>query len=127
MLFDYGKKYWILGKPFSLKYHFVFDQDSKKIGLYRNIHNKIYMNHNDKKDTYVKIIKILIIIVFSFCLIFIGFYLGKKIYQIKRKLRANELEDNYEYINENDNNKDLNNKIINENKKNASIEMGFKI
>ena len=85
------------------------------------------MNQNNKKDTYVKIIKIFIIIVFSFCLIFIGFYLGKKIYQIKRKLRANELEDNYEYINENDNNKDLNNKIINENKKNASIEMGFKI
>ena len=128
ILFDYGKKYWILGKSFSLKYHFVFDQDSKKIGFYRNIHNKIYMNHNDKKDTYVKIIKIFIIIVFSFCLIFIGFYLGKKIYQIKRKLRANELEDNYEYINENNNKgKDLNNKIINENKKNASIEMGFKI
>ena len=58
---------------------------------------------------------------------FYRIFLGKKIYQIKRKLRANELEDNYEYINENDNNKDLNNKIINENKKNASIEMGFKI
>ena len=86
------------------------------------------MNNNGKKDTYVKIIKIFMIIVFSFCLIFIGFYLGKKIYQIKRKLRANELEDNYEYINENNSNrKDLNNKIINENKKNASIEMGFKI
>ena len=86
------------------------------------------MNHNDKKDTYVKIIKILIIIVFSFCLIFIGFYLGKKIYQIKRKLRANELEDNYEYINENNSNrKDLNKKIINENERNASIEMGYKI
>jgi predicted Holliday junction resolvase-like endonuclease len=87
------------------------------------------MNHNDKKDTYVKIIKILIIIVFSFCLIFIGFYLGKKIYQIKRKLRANELEDNYEYINENDNNKDLNNKIINENKKmhQSKWDLKFKI
>ena len=86
------------------------------------------MNNNGKKDTYVKIIKIFMIIVFAFCLIFIGFYLGKKIYQIKRKLRANELEDNYEYINENNSNrKDLNKKIINENKKNASIEMGFKI
>ena len=86
------------------------------------------MNNNGKKDTYVKIIKIFMIIVFSFCLIFIGFYLGKKIYQIKRKLRANELEDNYEYINENNSNrKDLNKKIINENERNASIEMGYKI
>ena len=86
------------------------------------------MNHNDKKDTYVKIIKIFMIIVFSFCLIFIGFYLGKKIYQIKRKLRANELEDNYEYMNENNSNrKDLNNKILNKNERNSSIEMGFKI
>ena len=86
------------------------------------------MNQNNKKDTYAKIIKIFIIIVFSFCLIFIGFFLGKKIYQIKRKLRANELEDNYEYMNENNSNrKDLNNKILNKNERNSSIEMGFKI
>ena len=86
------------------------------------------MNQNNKKDTYVKFFKIFIIIVFSFCLIFIGFFLGKKIYQIKRKLRPNELEDNYEYMNENNSNrKDLNNKILNKNERNSSIEMGFKI
>jgi hypothetical protein len=38
------------------------------------------------------------------------------------------LEDNYEYINENNSiRKDLNKKIINENERNASIEMGYKI
>ena len=68
----------------------------------------------------------MLIIIFSFCLIFIGFYLGKKIYQIKRKIRANELNDNYEYINEN-NNKDSG---VVDNKgrdKNLSIEMGIKL
>ena len=130
ILFDYGKSYWVLGKPFSLKYQFVFDQDSKKIGLYKNVHKKIYINNNDKKYHLDKISKIFIIIVFSLCLIFLGFYLGKKIYQIKRKLRANEMDDNYDYINESnndDNTKDLiNNNNFNKNQKNSSIEMGFK-
>ena len=43
-------------------------------------------------------------------------------YQIKRKIRANELNDNYEYINED---KDKN--IKNNNDNNLSIEMNFKI
>lgn len=132
ILFDYGKKYWILGKPFSLKYQFIFDQDSKKIGFYRNSHQKIYINKNNKAS-YDKVIQIFLIIFFSFCLIFIGFYLGKKIYQMKRKIRANELDDNYEYINENNNKKDVNdnkfNEIINNNinERNTSIEMGIKL
>ena len=132
ILFDYGKKYWILGKPFSLKYQFIFAQDSKKIGFYRNSHQKIYINKNNKAS-YDKVIQIFLIIFFSFCLIFIGFYLGKKIYQMKRKIRANELDDNYEYINENNNKKDVNdnkfNEIINNNinERNTSIEMGIKL
>ena len=92
ILFDYGKKYWILGKQFSLKYQFVFDQDSNKIGFYKNKNQKIYIN--DNKNYYNKKIQIFLIIVLSFCLVFIGFYSGKKIYQIKRKIRANELNDN---------------------------------
>ena len=132
ILFDYGKSYWVLGKPFSLKYQFVFDQDSKKIGLYKNVHKKIYIKNNDKKSHLDKITKIFIIIAFSLCLIFLGFYLGKKIYQIKRKLRANEMDDNYEYIiNENNSNNDSkdfnsNDNKFHKNENNASIEMGFK-
>ena len=130
ILFDYGKRYWILGKPFSLKYQFVFDPDSKKIGFYRNRHQKIDVNN---KRFYDKIIQIFLVILFSFCLTFIGFYLGKKIYQIKRKIRANELDDNYEYIYENNYKKDVNNNKFNEtfnsniNERNTSIEMGIKL
>ena len=49
---------------------------------------------------------------------------------MKRKIRANELDDNYEYINENNNKKDINNnEIINNNinERNTSIEMGIKL
>ena len=129
LLFDYGKKYWVLGKPFSLKYHFIFNQDSKKIGLYRKYYENIYINKDNNKNESNKIINIVLIIIFSFCLIFIGFYLGKKIYQIKRKIRANELNDNYEYINENNNKDNKFNEIIdNEGRdKNLSIEMGIKL
>ena len=129
LLFDYGKKYWALGKPFSLKYHFIFNQDSKKIGLYRKYYENIYINKDNNKNESNKIINIVLIIIFSFCLIFIGFYLGKKIYQIKRKIRANELNDNYEYINENNNKDNKFNEIIdNEGRdKNLSIEMGIKL
>ena len=48
------------------------------------------------------------------------FFLGKMFYQIKRKIRANELNDNYEYINES---KEQNLK----NKNNLSIEMNVKL
>ena len=103
--------------------------DSKKIGLYRKYYENIYINKDNNKNESNKIINIVLIIIFSFCLIFIGFYLGKKIYQIKRKIRANELNDNYEYINENNNKDNKFNEIIdNEGRdKNLSIEMGIKL
>jgi len=47
--------------------------------------------------------------------IVIGIFIGKRIREKTRKLRANELEDNYEYLENNvngnnDNNKDVKNK-----------------
>ena len=121
ILFDHGKNYWVFGKPISLKYPFIFNQDSKKIGLYRNFNKIIYKNITSGK--YIsKIIKIILVFILCIILIFVGFYLGKMFYQIKRKIRANELNDNYEYINED---KDKN--IKNNNDNNLSIEMNFKI
>ena len=51
------------------------------------------------------------IIIFSFVLIILGIIIGKKIYGIRRKNRANELIDNYEYYS-NENNKDINKENI---------------
>ena len=121
ILFDYGKKYWVLGKPISLKYPFIFNQDSRKIGLYRNYNKKKYQKDNIKNNS-IQVLKIIFALILCFILIFIGFYFGKMFYQIKRKIRANELNDNYEYINEN---KEIN--LKNNNDNNLSIEMNVKL
>ena len=103
ILFDGVSSKWKLGNIFSLKYKFVFNPDTKQIGLYKNIKNA---NNIDSKD-YSFIFKIILIIVLSLLLILLGFILGKKIYGLKRKKRANELNDDYDYAsNENDEGKD---------------------
>ena len=119
ILFDYGKNYWTLGKAISLKYPFIFNQDSKKIGLYRN-YSKIRFKKDINGNYSIKVLKIVFVFILCFVLIFGGFFLGKMFYQIKRKIRANELNDNYEYINES---KEQNLK----NKNNLSIEMNVKL
>ena len=107
---------WELGTPFLRKYQFVYDFENKLIGYYNDKYKKDdynndddYENNNgDKKKNYWKYIGyITLIIILSSILISLGFYLGKKVYQIRKK-RANELNDDYEYK-ENDNN------IINDN------------
>ena len=55
-------------------------------------------------------------------LIIFGIILGKKIYGINRKVRANELIDNYEYYS-NENNKDINKEnIFDKNKRSLNFE-----
>ena len=118
ILIDFGKNYWTLGRPISLKYPFIFNQDSKKIGLYRD-YNKIKFNNAINRNYSIIILKIVLVFILCFVLIFGGFYIGKMFYQIKRKIRANELNDNYEYINEN--------KEQNLKNNNLSIEMNVKL
>ena len=103
ILFDGVSNRWKLGNIFSLKYKFVFNPDTKQIGFYKNTKNA---NNNDSKD-YSFIFKIILIIFLSLLLILLGFILGKMIYGLKRKKRANELADDYDYTsNENDKDKD---------------------
>ena len=71
-------------------------------------------NHKKKSDkNFFDKIKYYIFIIIG---LIIGIFIGKKIREKARKLRANELEDNYEYL-ENNNNKegkisnDINNNI----------------
>ena len=101
ILFDGVSNRWKLGNIFSLKYKFVFNPDTKQIGFYKNIKNS---NNIDSKD-YSFIFKIILIIVLSLLLILLGFILGKMIYGLKRKKRANELADDYDYTS-NDKDKD---------------------
>ena len=93
---------WFLGEIFFRKYQFVFNQDSKTISFY-NINLDFEQKENSKKTIIInksidwKLI-ILIIVLSSILFIGIGYIIGKTIYKkYKKKKRANELDDDYEY------------------------------
>ena len=123
LFFDLNSR-WYLGKMFSLKYKFIFNQENKQIGFYSKMNisqdnnepdtsnnvNSINSN-NDYKFIWI----IGIIIILSAFLILIGYFIGKYIYQ-SRKKRANELNDEYEYIDKGEDNNIINNLIVDENK-----------
>ena len=125
MVFEKNKinKIWKLGEPFILSYTFVFNFEQKTIGFYNpllpkirnsnsNLENKNdeknkneendliddndtkNKNNNDKFEKILSYIKNIIIIIILFLIMI---YILEKIF-IKRKLRANELIDNYEYL-----------------------------
>ncbi len=78
---------WTFGAPFFKKYMFIFNKDTRYIGIYQTFDEP----WNISVTIFIIVILILII---GGLLFYIVFYLLKK----KRKIRANELEDNYEYI-----------------------------
>jgi len=101
-------KVWKLGEPFLSKYKFVFNQEQKTIGFYNpllkenmnsDIDNKSKDNEEkDKTNNKIPIIFIyLTIIMILLACIFIIIYILQKI-MVKKKARANELDDNYEYL-----------------------------
>ena len=95
--FSYGSSQWILGKPFFKKYQLIFDSDFKMISYYVNDINDSDTNLILKKES--KTIKIIIIIILIIIAFFIGILFGRILcYKFNRKIRANELEDNYSYI-----------------------------
>ena len=109
---------WFFGDIFLRKYQLVFNQDSKSISFY-NINIKIDDINNEENNKKTIIInksltmKYIVLIIFSCFMVFIGIgfiigYLIYKDYKNKKKKRANELEDDYEYVSDK-----LNKNIIN--------------
>ena len=141
------KQNWYLGFPFHKNYQFIFNYDTKTIGIYSYTGEYEYeemqktkpieigdtkINTNLKGYSYKRIIIEIIICIF---LIIIAFFIGKKINK-ERKRKANELrDDNYEYfssvINSNIKNNDINIKSnyneIKMNTNNKLLEMSSKI
>ena len=114
---DSFENFFSIGSIFLKKYFFTFNQDTKKIGYYKEEKNK-ENNENDNSIFSILnnkyIIFIMIILIIIFCVV--GFFLGKIVYDKVRKKRINEVDDNYDYfpqenINDNNDNNDL---IINE-------------
>ena len=75
-----------LGVPFLKKYQFIFDQDKKIIGYYKD----------SKKNTKFHISYILIFILFIILILLCLCYY-KIFYKSQRKLRFNELTEDYDY------------------------------
>ena len=85
---------WVLGKPFTFKYKFMLNPDIKEVGFYSKDKEKI------EGKSYFKQIFILTSVIIGLCIIFgiIGVIIGKKLYGLKKRKRANELtDDDYEY------------------------------
>ena len=109
---------------FYRKYRLIFNYDSKTFGFYnQNISNindenkDKYINDNkleiDNKLNDYYYMRIIVEILICILLVIVAYFIGKKINE-KRKRRANELvDDYYEYISEN--NKDVNDKMVNNN------------
>jgi hypothetical protein len=97
---------WKLGEPFFSHFQFTFDQDKKMVSFYnpvmpkisnedylKQIRDKNKTNDGDKTTLIIIIIaSILTIIIFSVG----GYFIGKKLNEI-RKRRANELKDDFDY------------------------------
>ena len=115
---EYIERNWIMGKPFLRKYQFIFNPDKKQVFFYSNREGE---NGKDKEENngenkaeghdnnlliILLIIFITIIVVSFICFVLFKYYLYDK---FNRKKRANELDDDFDYIQkkENDNHKTL--------------------
>lgn len=110
---------WTLGNIFMKNYQFTFNLETKEIGFYNPKLDKINNNKNERYGEKTNnILYIVLIVALVIILIGIGFIIKMKFYtKISKKKRANELDDDYEYIIDKKNNNigqnDDNNKLFN--------------
>ena len=111
-------KVWKLGKPFSLKYKFIFNPETKQIGFYNKdyssntVNKKIISTNDDDEDDEINvyiIIRIFFIMILCILLFFLGIKICSIISNIKRQKRKNEITiiDDYKYYSEK-NSKEMN-------------------
>ena len=81
---------WRMGLPFFKKYQLIFDSEKKIIGVYERI--------LEKKSNIFKFWKNNLIIFLIFVIAFLIFYIIRNIKNKSRKIRANELKENYDYL-----------------------------
>ena len=105
-----GKNYfinWIFGSVFLRKFQLVFDNEAKTIGIYKRIDNPYDNDDSDETDN-KKIMMIVFIVILSaltaFLLIYFGMIIQKKCFNKNRKVRVNELEENFNYESKEDKN-----------------------
>ena len=135
-----GTAEWVIGEYFIKNHIFSFNINDKKMYFYnkKNINENFEKSDNDrinkknlKKEKNKNIIIFLLIIVII-CFIIFSFYLVNKIKE-RRKKKANELIDEYEYFSEIENNKNSinsggeKNVIFKKGKINQEIELNLQL
>ena len=93
---EYGyNDFWILGEPFFKKYQFVFNKSSKRIGIYTNIDNSIKNGSSwlSRNKWYIILIILLVILCLAVAGLIFIFWRNRP----KRKKKANELDDEFDY------------------------------
>ena len=110
---------WILGKPFLKKFNFTYNFDSKTVGLFFGTKEK-EKKENPKDEEFNKV-WIYVIISVGIILILIGviIIIVKK---IPRKTRVNELEENFEYK---ENKNEENTNVINDENNESKNSLGL--
>ena len=86
----------IFGKPLFKKYQMVFDQDRKTYGFYvqSNSINNMENNADNSNSSKISWGLVFVLIIISLVLLFI---IHKLINKLPRRLKANELEENFSY------------------------------
>ena len=84
---------WIIGEVLLKKYILIFNEEKGIIGFYI---------HNNKNSFFNFSISWILVLFFFFSTIILSYLLYKLIIKRKRKIRANELEDNVDYISKED-------------------------
>ena len=104
LLNEENKRFWYFGRLFLKKYQMIFDNDQKAI-FYLGIndpHKKSKIGEDNQNNNNSFKYKIYLIIILAIIIIgiavAIGCYFGKIFFNKQKKKRANELDDDYEYI-----------------------------
>jgi hypothetical protein len=125
---NYVETTWSLGIPFLRKYQFTFNEDKKVIGFYNtkekkedennnNVHINNNSNNNNKIGLYILFGSLFVI--FCVLLIFLGMFIHKWLFGEKRRKKANELDDGFDYDTKESINTDKN--IIQDNDKKDNL------
>ena len=107
VVFDEEDTYhWVFGRMFLRKYQFIFNNDQKTIRYIKknNTNNndnidddKNNKENNESNSITITVLKIMLI-VFLLVGFGLGLFFGKKIWDKNRKKKANELDEDYEYV-----------------------------
>ena len=100
---------WKLGRPVFKKYQMAFDQNKRIFGFYTQTGEYDINDNTKKKNGQSLPFSWILVIILSIILIGLGIAFYKLLPYIKRRKKANELEDEYDYPNTEAHNNDQKN------------------